>query len=144
MKPGWLPVLVLLLSASLAGARERNQPGEPGAPGSIEPPKGAKILCSGHVTGEPSSEGTPGPHILWTAYSSRKTTATVAAGYRKSLGTQNRSTEGKCEIWRFPSTNPKNVLEVCPVTAMGPWQECRPAPRNARSLVSISTMISVD
>src|SRR5262249_23159490 len=112
IKPSWLPVLVLLLLASLAGAQER-------AAGSIEPPKDATLLCSGHVTGEPSPESTPGPHILWTAYSSRKTTATVAAEYSKSLGTQNRSKEGKCEIWRFPSTNPKNVLEVCPVTPAG-------------------------
>lgn len=126
----------MLVSMLLAGLVTAAAEG----PGPFEPPEDATFLCGGHVTGAPQPDGSPGPHITWDAYTSRRGTSTVAAAYRKSLGTQFHRVNGACETWRFPLDKPVRVLEVCPVSENGPWSQCEPIPADAKSIILISTM----
>ena len=126
----------------LAGPGTGRRPALHGAPhDAFEPPPGAKKLCSGHVTGAPRPDGQPGPHINWTAYTSRKSPDSLAKRYLQSHGTTGHAQEGGCHIWRRPSDKPREVLEICGVEKAGPWNECAdPPPAGAKSIIMISSI----
>ena len=110
------------------------------ASATFEPPPSASRLCAGHVTGAPHSDGTPGLHISWTAYWTAESPRTVAKRYLESLDPKLHEREDNCDIWRDPPDDPEHVLEVCPVSARGPWSDCKGLPPRARTIIMISSM----
>jgi len=103
----------------------------------FEAPAGAQKLCGGHVTGAMSVKGEPGPHITWTAYHSRESRDALVRRYMRTLGSKEHSRDRGCDRWR---DGPDAVLEVCAVSEGGPWSECSSAPRDAKSIIMISSM----
>lgn|GEM_PF-6432014 len=143
--------LALLTVVSFSGLRgqaasplPRKHAGAALRRGVVEPPSDAKFLCHGHVSGESTTKGKPGPHIIWDAYSSREIPTALAKRYLDALGSESHSAEAGCDIWRFPPEKPARILEVCPMSAQGPWAECSKAPRQAASIILISTIASAD
>ncbi len=142
--------LVLLAALSCVGAepepadhvvRSPNQQARialSGAP--LEPPGGADRLCSGHVSGSPLPDGTPGSHITWNAYTSGELPGDLSALYRQLLGRIADSSREGCTTWRHPPDEPRQILEICPVAATGPWSECASVPEQASSVVLISSI----
>ena len=112
--------------------------------GVVEPPGDAKHLCDGHVSGAMTPDRKPGPHITWDAYYSQEIPTVLAKRYLDSLGQEAHSAEAGCDTWRFPPDKPSRILEVCPVSAAGPWTECSKAPRQAASIILISSLARAD
>ena len=121
---------------------EEAAPASPFAP--LAPPRIASRLCGGHVSGAPHPDGTPGPHITWDAYASPETPASLSAHYLRVLGPPTASDAGACATWRIPLEQPRQVLEVCPSGASGPWSECDPPPQGSAAIVLISSMARPD
>ena len=146
--------LVLLAALSCVGAEP--EPADPvagspnqqpriafsGAP--LEPPGGADRLCGGHVSGAPLPDGTPGSHITWDAYTSAELPADLSALYRQLFGRIEDSSRDGCTTWRHPPDEPRQILEICPVAAAGPWSQCASAPAQASSIVLISSIARPD
>jgi hypothetical protein len=155
MRATWL-VVPLLASAATGAANCSRTPDQTvasqpvsevdgqAARAPVEPPKDALLLCSGHVTGAPRSDGGTPRHITWHAYSSQQATTTVVAAYLESFGAEAHSADGACDTWRFPTHHPRGILQVCPLAATGPWSSCVPPPANAKSIVLLSTMAVAD
>jgi hypothetical protein len=97
------------------------------------------LLCEQSVTSA-GEDGVPGLRIHWRAYYSTESPAKVTAHYTAQYGSKNRTTEKDRFTWRFPATDPEAVLEVCPVTAKGPWNHHDPPPPAARSIIMISSI----
>jgi len=104
------------------------------------PPAGARQLCAGHVAGAPQPGGEAAPHITWTAYDSVESRAVLAARYHAAFKRNAEALNDGCDVWRTPSDTPSKVIEVCDVTAKGPWNGCAAIPGDAKSIVLISSM----
>jgi hypothetical protein len=111
------------------------------APGSLQAPNDALLLCSGHITGAPPPDGSPSRRISWRAFTSRLDAAALTESYSQAIGVLPRSIEDGCAIWRHPTDEPTSILEVCPIDHPGPWSSCHePKPDDARSVILTSTM----
>ena len=145
--------LVWLLCATLACSPEHRsavQPAPaparktvPAGSAQLQPPSDAQFLCSGHDIGAPHPDGSPGRGISWEASTSHKDPAILIPLYLKALGASESLGDG-CAIWRFPVTDPRSTLEVCPATSFGPWRSCQPIPAAAKSIVLTSTISGPD
>jgi hypothetical protein len=115
---------------------------EPGSPpeASLDPPSDAVELCTGHVTGAPLPDGRPGPHVVWTLYTSAETRRSLVERYRKALGKEGHTADAGCDSWKRPAERPGRILEVCDLTAEGPWERCPAPPKTAQSRICVSTM----
>lgn len=111
---------------------------------SLDPPSNAIELCAGHVTGAPLPDGRPGPHIGWTLYTSAETRSALAERYHDALGDEGHAADSDCDTWRRPAERPERIVEVCELSAEGPWDGCPPPPEGARSRILISTMARAD
>jgi hypothetical protein len=111
---------------------------------SLDPPTDAVELCSGHVTGAPLPDGRPGPHINWTLYTSTETRPALAERYDDALGDEGHTADSVCDTWKRPTDRPERIVEVCELTAEGPWSDCPPPPQSAKSRILISTMARAD
>jgi hypothetical protein len=108
-------------------------------PALLQPPSDAQFLCSGHVTGAPLPDGSPGRHISWNAFTSHRDPAILIPSYLKTLGASQTPGDA-CATWRVPVTDPRATLQVCPATSFGPWRNCHPIPAGAKSIVLTSTI----
>jgi len=135
MKPALIAWVLLGLTATGEGRA---------SPASLGPPDGARLLCSGHVSGAPSRDGGPAAHITWQAYTSEKESTRVVADYRSALGTTAHSVEGRCDVWRIDGAGIRSVVRVCPIDAPGPWSGCAPPPSEARCLIELSSLLHAD
>jgi hypothetical protein len=130
--------------------RRKEPSGSPrGGPAAVlVPPDNARHLCGLHDSGAPLPDGRPGAHIIWDAYSSEELPAELSTHYRQSLAAEVHSTRGSCDTWRFPPAKPTRILEVCPVTAEGPWSTpgsgCSPPPQRAKSIILIASIARSD
>lgn len=111
---------------------------------SLDPPSDAVELCSGHVTGAPLPDGRPGPHITWTLYTSTEARPALVERYQDALGDEGHSADPDCDTWKRPADRPEGVVEVCELTAEGPWSDCPPPPTGARSRILVSRMSRAD
>jgi hypothetical protein len=106
---------------------------------SVEPPSDARLLCSGHVTGSPLSDGSSARHIAWRAFTSHQDAATLTAFYAKALGVPSQSANSPCRTWRLPPSDPRATVQVWPVGSEGPWNGYGSIPNGAKSIVLVST-----
>lgn len=140
---GWLLCATLACSPAdpsavqPAPAAERKTLAPEAAP--LGPPSNAEFLCSGHVTGAPLPDGSPGSHINWMAFTSHQDPAIVIPYYVKALGA-SPTPVGVCATWRDPVTDPRATVDVCPATYLGPWDTCQPIPAGTRSIIMTSTL----
>lgn len=132
------------LPGEAASPQHRKHTGTALRRGAVEPPSDARFLCHGHASEAPAPDGKPGAHALWDAYYSREKPTALAKRYLESLGPEAHSAEASCDTWQFPPDKPTRILEVCPVSTNGPWAECSKAPRQAASIIFISSMIRAD
>lgn len=107
---------------------------------SLDPPSGAVELCTGHVTGVPLPDGRPGPHVGWTLYTSTETRRSLVKRYRRALGNEGHVAGTDCDSWGRPAAQPGRILEVCELTAEGPWERCPAPPATAKSRILVSTI----
>ncbi len=128
--------------AQAAEQRPAQHETETAAPASLpEVPKADfKELCNGHVTGAPGADGRPGPHILWTAYSSRATTPELAKRLTAKLAGVTHETHESCDLWRFDD-KAHPIWDLCPVAVKGPASECAAPPAGTKSILIVSTMV---
>ena len=105
--------------------------------------RGAREICSEHVTGAPTADGTPGPHINWIAFSTTDPVEKVVEHYLAALGRENHSHERGEDLWRFPREKPRRVLSVEPADSKGPWSHCS-VPAGAKAVVTMSSMTFVE
>ena len=139
-----------LLCAGLncAMAEALPPPSEPTAPAaptmamqhSLQPHPDSVVLCQGHVSGAPSTDGSSPSHISWSAYTNPQDPAVLADFYANSFRASAEHLEAICAIWRFPADKPTRVLQVCPIASKGPWSHCLPLPMSAKSIILISEM----
>ncbi len=138
--------IVLLVGCARSGSQDAPLESAPEPAASLEPrvefevPGRSAPLCSGHVTGAPSTDAAPGAHISWYAFSSAETAADLYAHYEQSLGREADAARDGCRTWRQPPVDPRSFLEVCPLGVERPWSECGPLPRGTASVVVVSSM----
>lgn len=127
------------------GGRPVGEARSPSLPeASLEPPAEAVELCAGHVTGASLPDGRPGPHINWTLYTSTETRPALAERYHDALGDEGHTADAACDRWKRPPERPERIVEVCELTAEGPWSDCPPPPESAKSRILVSTMVRAD
>lgn len=96
----------------------------------------ASHLCRQHVYG---SSG----EITWNAFVTSAQPDQVASFYLERLGTKAMTKDAGGWTWRFPagSPEPDRVLSIHPLTADGPWNQCKkPVPSEAKTVIMLSTM----
>lgn len=142
--------IAIAVPASGARTQEPERPqarneAAPAAPAAIPevPAADFRKLCGGHVTGEPKADGSPGPHILWTAYSSRSTTEELAKRHAAKLAGAKHETNESCELWRFDDPA-HHIWDLCPAAVKGPAGECDPPPAGTKSILVVSVMAGGD
>jgi hypothetical protein len=111
------------------------------AQGAIPSYPKAQRICTGHVSGSPSTGRAAGPHIEWSAFSSLDAPETVVAWYEHRLAPGLHRREGRQDIWRVPFDRPTAVVTVSAPGDADPLTGCteRPAP-TARTVIVMSTM----
>ena len=98
-------------------------PARPTRAGAIPPYPDATRFCGGHVSGA-AGGGATGPHVEWTAShapSMRQTRWWPGSERRLASGLHRR--EGRQDVWRVPSNQPTEVLNVSAPGDTGP--SCR-------------------
>ena len=121
-------------SISSPGGSQKGELGQYGFP--LAP--SARHLCWGQDL------GTKGTEILWDALTSPEPPEKLAAFYTERLGKEALTQDKDEWIWRMPAGQPQpdRVLSLDPVTADGPWKECKqPVPADARTVLLLSTML---
>jgi len=96
----------------------------------------ARHLCQQRVYGS-------GIEISWDALTSAVQTDRLAAFYAERLGVKVMTQDVNRWTWRLPAgpSRPHHVLSIHPVTADGPWKQCKqPIPSDARTIIMLSTM----
>jgi hypothetical protein len=113
---------------------------QPTPVGAIPPYPEATRFCGGHVSGA-AGGGKTGPHIEWTAYYSLDAPDAVVAWYERWLASGLHRREGRQDIWRVPSDQPTQVLNVSAPGDAGPLTGCSDRPSAAaRTVIVLSTM----
>lgn len=105
-------------------------------------PPNAKQFCNEHVSGGLSSDGRPGPHIIWNAYGSSDAPVTVQQFYAKQFGkTPGVAHDGSPE-WRLGPEHARWIYSIHPADAQGKmWRRCE-VPFDAKTVIWISVLIS--
>lgn len=103
---------------------------------------GAASFCTGHVTGADSADGTPGPHISWTAYRTTDGLDEVRAFYTRELGTAHREEAGAS--WSFPPGRPTRAISLHGASESGPWTGQCNVPPDTGAVLVLSTMARAD
>ncbi len=96
----------------------------------------ASHLCQQHVYG---SSG----EITWDALVTSAQPDQVASFYVERLGTKTMTKDAGGRTWRFPAASPEpdRVLSIHPLTANGPWKQCKKSvPLDAKTVIMLSTM----
>jgi hypothetical protein len=113
---------------------------QPTRAGAIPPYPDATRFCGGHVSGA-AGGGATGPHVEWTAYYSLDAPDTVVAWYERRLASGLHRREGRQDVWRVPSDQPTEVLNISAPGDAGPLAGCMDhPPAAARTVIVMSTM----
>ena len=96
----------------------------------------ASYLCHQHVYG---SSG----EITWDALTTPVQSDRLTSFYAERLGTKALMKDAGGWTWRFPagSPEPDRVLSIHPLTANGPWKQCKKSvPLDAKTVIMLSMM----
>jgi hypothetical protein len=115
----------------------------PAAPPAV-PEADFERLCSGHVAAVPRKDGSPGPHLVWTAYSSPTPAAELARRHVKALaGGAHEEGDDGCHLWRFEDSG-RHIWDLCPLAVPTPARECGAPPEGTKSILLVSLMVGGD
>ena len=97
----------------------------------------ARHLCQERVYGS-------GAEISWDVLTTSVQPDQLAAFYTEHLGVKALTKDVDGWTWRLTSGSPQpdHVLSIHPITAEGPWKQCKQSiPSDAKTIIMLSTMM---
>jgi hypothetical protein len=82
--------------------------------------------------------------IRWDAFSSPDSVEKVISFYEKKLGKEGFEREGDGGEWKLPagSDKPERIIEILPIGAQAPYQECENKPAaSSKSIIMVSQIM---
>ncbi|WP_374583043.1 hypothetical protein [Pseudoduganella sp.] len=135
MNTSFQAVLLCALTFGLPAnaSEERNE---------VKLPRNATKFCDEHVSGAPASDGRPGPHIIWHAYSSVDSPDAIVRYYAEQFGQKAGVAHDGSPEWRLGPEHARWIYAIHPASAQGKmWRRCE-VPASAKTVVWISVFIS--